>query len=193
MIGIRGGADSASALAAHATVLALGLLLAAPIVLARHGLPQLAAANARQVAAASVPFGPRDPMAFEQAKPAPADEGPTGTIEWISASAWAAPPPVTGAMVTPASPATAGVGLQAIYAVFGSSPGLTWALRVAHCESRYNPLAVNASSGASGLFQFMPSTWNAYFAGWNIWDPYAQARAALVFYNRGATHAWTCK
>ncbi len=192
MIGIRDRADSASALAAHATVLAIGLLLAAPIVLARHALPQLAAANARQVAVASLPFGPRDPMAFEQAKPAPADEGPTGTVEWIAAPVGAAPV-VSGAMVAPAPPAAAGVGLQAIYAVFGSSPGLTWALRVAHCESRYNPLAVNASSGASGLFQFMPSTWNAYFAGWNIWDPYTQARAALVFYNRGATNAWTCK
>jgi len=90
-------------------------------------------------------------------------------------------------------PPTAGAGLQAIYAVFGGSPGLTWALRVARCESHDNPLAVNASSGASGLFQFMPSTWHAYFAGWNIWDPYAQARAALVFYNQGATNAWTCK
>ncbi len=191
MIGIRGRADGASALAAHATVLAIGLLLAAPIVLARHALPQLAAANARQVAVASLPFGPRDPMAFEQAKPAPADEGPTGTVEWIAAPVRG--PVVSGAMVAPAPPAAAGVGLQAIYAVFGSSPGLTWALRVARCESRYNPLAVNASSGASGLFQFMPSTWNAYFAGWNIWDPYTQARAALVFYNRGATNAWTCK
>jgi hypothetical protein len=132
-------------------------------------------------------------MAFEQAKPAPADEGPTGIVEWIAGPVWAAPPVVSGALVAPAPPATAGVGVQAIYAVFGSSPGLAWALRVAHCESRYNPLAVNASSGASGLFQFMPSTWRAYFAGWNIWDPYAQARAALVFYNRGATNAWTCK
>jgi soluble lytic murein transglycosylase-like protein len=193
LIGIRGRADGASALAAHATVLALGLLLTAPIVLARHGQPQLAAAHARQVTFASVPFGPRDPMAFEQAKPAPADEGSTGTVEWIPAPVGAPPPVVIGAVVAPAPPATAGVGVQAIYAVFGSSPGLTWALRVAHCESRYNPLAVNASSGASGLFQFMPSTWNAYFAGWNIWDPYAQARAALVFYNRGATNAWTCK
>jgi hypothetical protein len=86
-----------------------------------------------------------------------------------------------------------GDGLAAIYAVFGQSPGLQWALRVAHCESRYNPLAINQSSGASGLFQFMPATWNAHFAGWNIWDPYAQARAALQFYNVGATNAWVCK
>lgn len=192
MIGIRDRADGASTLAAHATVLAIGLLLAAPILLARHAQPLLVA-HARHVALPGTPFGPRDPMAFELAKPAPADEGPIGTVEWIPAPVRAAPPVVGGAVAAPAPPATAGVGVQAIYAVFGSSPGLTWALRVAHCESRYNPLAVNASSGASGLFQFMPSTWKAYFAGWNIWDPYAQARAALVFYNRGATNAWTCK
>ena len=190
MIGIRGRADGASALATHATVLAIGLLLAAPIVLAPHAQPPLAADA--EVAVPGAQMGPLDPMAFEQAKPAPADEGPTGTHEWIRAPVWAALPVVSGP-VAPAPPATAGVGVQAIYATFGSSPGLTWALRVARCESRYNPLAVNASSGASGLFQFMPSTWNAYFAGWNIWDPYAQARAALVFYNRGATNAWTCK
>src|SRR5207253_1078646 len=97
----------------------------------------------------------------------------------------------------PAQPRTVaehgGDGLAAIYAVFGNSPGLSWALRVANCESHYNPLAINRSSGASGLFQFMPATWNANFPGQNIWDPYAQARAALVFYNAGRQSAWTCK
>jgi hypothetical protein len=191
LIGIRGRADGAATLAAHATVLAFGLLLAAPIVLARHA-PLDVIADARPVAAPSIGrVAPRDVMAFEQAKPAPFDEGPTGTAEWIPAPA--APHVVSIPLIAPAPSSAGGVGMQAIYAVFGGSPGLTWALRVAHCESRYNPLAVNASSGASGLFQFMPSTWNAYFAGWNIWDPYAQARAALVFYNRGATNAWTCK
>jgi transglycosylase-like protein with SLT domain len=90
-------------------------------------------------------------------------------------------------------PGSGGDGLAAIYAVFGNSPGLSWALRVANCESHYNPLALNRSSGASGLFQFMPSTWNANFPGQNIWDPYAQARGALVFYNAGRQSAWTCK
>ena len=90
-------------------------------------------------------------------------------------------------------PGSGGDGLAAIYAVFGNSPGLSWALRVANCESHYNPLAINRSSGASGLFQFMPSTWNANFPGQNIWDPYAQARGALVFYNAGRQSAWTCK
>ena len=103
----------------------------------------------------------------------PATVGPTGIFT---------PPPGSG-----------GDGLAAIQAVFASSPGLSWALRVANCESHYNPLAVNRYSGASGLFQFMPSTWNANFPGQNIWDPYAQARGALAFYNAGRQSAWTCK
>jgi soluble lytic murein transglycosylase-like protein len=36
---------------------------------------------------------------------------------------------------------------------------VAWALRVAACESGYRPTAVNSSSGAMGLFQFLPSTW----------------------------------
>jgi hypothetical protein len=102
-----------------------------------------------------------------------------------------APKPAQASFTPP--PGSGGDGLAAIYAVFGNSPGLSWALRVANCESHYNPLAINRSSGASGLFQFMPSTWNANFPGQNIWDPYAQARAALVFYNAGRQSAWTCK
>jgi hypothetical protein len=44
-----------------------------------------------------------------------------------------------------------------ILAVFG--PYGQSALAVARCESGLNPGAVNASSGASGLFQFLRSTW----------------------------------
>jgi hypothetical protein len=107
---------------------------------------------------------------------------PKTTVAPIQGSGTFIPPPGSG-----------GDGLAAIYSVFGNSPGLSWALRVANCESHYNPLAVNRYSGASGLFQFMPSTWNANFPGWNIWDPYAQSRAALSFYNAGRQSAWTCK
>ena len=118
------------------------------------------------------------------ATPPPAPAAPRATAK-------PAAPPAPAAFTPP--PGSGGDGLAAIYAVFGNSPGLSWALRVANCESHYNPLAVNRSSGASGLFQFMPSTWNANFPGQNIWDPYAQARGALVFYNAGRQSAWTCK
>ena len=123
-------------------------------------------------------------------RPAPAVMEQPPAIGTRVAPRAAAPAP-TGIFTPP--PGSGGDGLAAIYAVFGNSPGLSWALRVANCESHYNPLAVNRSSGASGLFQFMPSTWNANFPGQNIWDPYAQARGALAFYNAGRQSAWTCK
>jgi hypothetical protein len=123
--------------------------------------------------------------------PAPTPTPPPPTPAPVVATAPA--PAATAKPVVVPPPGSGGNGAAAIYAVFGNSPGLSWALRVAKCESGYNPLAVNRSSGASGLFQFMPSTWNANFPGWNIWDPYAQSRAALAFYNAGRQSAWTCK
>src|SRR5919109_584487 len=83
------------------------------------------------------------------------------------------------------NPGRRGSGVAAIYAAFGGSSGLSWALRVARCQSGYTPRAYNPSSGASGLFQFLPSTWYSHFPGWNIWDPYAHARAARIFYDHG--------
>jgi hypothetical protein len=177
-------------------VLGLGFVLVVPLMQARPAAPIHAVAatyssnalwttaararNAvemREVAKAATLEQPPAPPVVE---PAPAAPKPV------------APKPAPPAF-TPPPPGSGGDGLAAIYAVFGNSPGLSWALRVANCESHYNPLAVNRSSGASGLFQFMPSTWNANFPGQNIWDPYAQARGALVFYNAGRQSAWTCK
>jgi uncharacterized protein YabE (DUF348 family) len=70
-------------------------------------------------------------------------------------------------------------------------------LRVAYCESRYNPGAYNPS-GASGLFQFLPSTWaansvRAGFAGASVWDPVANANVAAYMFSRGQAGQWVCK
>jgi uncharacterized protein YabE (DUF348 family) len=71
-------------------------------------------------------------------------------------------------------------------------------LRVAYCESRYNPGAYNASSGASGLFQFMPATWaansvRAGFAGTSPFDPVAAANVAAYMFARGQAYQWVCR
>ena len=70
-------------------------------------------------------------------------------------------------------------------------------LRVAYCESRYNPGAYNAS-GASGLFQFLPSTWaansvRAGFAGASVFDPVAAANVAAWMFVRGQAGQWVCR
>jgi sulfur carrier protein ThiS len=70
-------------------------------------------------------------------------------------------------------------------------------LRVAWCESRYNPSAYNPS-GASGLFQFMPRTWavnsaRAGFAGASVWDPVAAANVAAYMFAMGQAGQWVCR
>lgn len=190
---------SALALVGHGLVLSLGFVLVVPLFSSR-ATPMPAAARAYSGTAlwtgALRPNSAQDARELmkasvleEQPAPPAADQAPAPAPSAVRLPPTPKPTPAT---FTP-PPGSGGDGLAAIYAVFGGSPGLSWALRVANCESHYNPLAVNRYSGASGLFQFMPSTWNANFPGWNIWDPNAQARAALVFYNAGRQSAWTCK
>ena len=71
----------------------------------------------------------------------------------------------------------------------------------ARCESRFNHRARNASSGAAGVFQFLPSTWHASVGGrhWNPWwdetpyDPQFNIWAARIL-SRGGTNwsQWSC-
>ena len=70
-----------------------------------------------------------------------------------------------------------------------------WALRIASCESTNNPDAVNASSGAEGLFQFLPSNWAlTQWANSSPFDPSAHAQAAAWLYaNSGGADNWECK
>ncbi len=182
---------------AHALVLALGFVIVVPAMSARSAPSRAIAAQYSGYVMWTSPEPARNATEMrEVAKAFTLEERPAPAVveqaPAIATQVTTRPAQSPAGGVTP-PPGSGGDGLAAIYAVFGNSPGLSWALRVAYCESRYNPLAVNRSSGASGLFQFMPSTWNANFPGQNIWDPYAQARGALVFYNAGRQSAWTCK
>src|SRR5438094_395975 len=69
--------------------------------------------------------------------------------------------------------------IRSAAAAWGADPDQL--LRVAWCESRYNPYAVNARSGAAGLFQFMPATWaansvRAGYGGASVFDAVANAK-----------------
>lgn len=86
--------------------------------------------------------------------------------------------------------------IRSAAAAWGADP--TQLLRVAWCESRYNPLAYNARSGAAGLFQFMPATWaansvRAGYAGASVFDPVASANTAAFMFRNGQAWQWACK
>lgn len=67
-------------------------------------------------------------------------------------------------------------------------------LRVARCESVLDPSAVNASSNASGLFQFLPSTWaTTPYADQDIFDPVANAEATGWMWANGRRNEWVCQ
>lgn len=62
------------------------------------------------------------------------------------------------------------------------------ALCVIKYESGGNPTAVNATSGAAGLFQIMPFWWDAY--GGNRFDPETNIALASVIQSQQGWGAW---
>lgn len=67
--------------------------------------------------------------------------------------------------------------------------------RRARCESGLFPGAVNASSGASGLLQFLPSTWRTTpFARFSPFSAYANVLAAgWMIGVAGRGNEWSCR
>jgi hypothetical protein len=66
--------------------------------------------------------------------------------------------------------------------------------RKARCESRLYRFAQNRSSNASGLFQFLPSTWRTTpYAGFSIFSAHANALAAGWMHANGRSGEWVCR
>ena len=86
-------------------------------------------------------------------------------------------------------------GIIAVSArAFGQSASML--IRKASCETggTFSPYARNPSSGASGLFQFLPSTFRTTpFAGFSIWDPFANSLAAAWMHRAGRGGEWSCR
>ena len=71
-------------------------------------------------------------------------------------------------------------------------------LRVAWCESKFDPGAYNRSSGASGVFQFIPRTWAWASAAVgqaqaSPFDPAANVEAAAWLMKTQGPRHWTCR
>lgn len=72
----------------------------------------------------------------------------------------------------------------------------SWLWRVAQCESGLWRYSRNRSSGAAGLYQFLPSTWAHTApgrAGLSVYDPYAAAIGAAQLASAGGRGQWVCQ
>src|SRR4029079_8013469 len=103
-----------------------------------------------------------------------------------------------GTKYKPAPPPPADIEaiIRAAAAKYGVDPETL--LRVAYCESRYDPLAYNGVLGASGLFQIIPGTLRANsvaagYGGASVWDPVANANVAAWMFSTGKSGQWACK
>ena len=68
---------------------------------------------------------------------------------------------------------------------------LSQAYYIAHRESRYNWRVTNRSSGAAGLYQFMPRTWhNTPYHKHSPYHPRWAALAAMWMWAHGGYHHW---
>src|SRR4029077_9723820 len=76
-------------------------------------------------------------------------------------------------------------------ATYGNGEAL-W--RKAACESGLNPHAPNLSSAATGLFQFLSSTWaSTPYGRFDPNSPYANALAAGWMHANGRGGEWSCR
>ncbi len=93
----------------------------------------------------------------------------------------------------PPRPARRPIGMRAIITSAAQRHHVapSWLLGVAVCESGLNPRAYNPSSGASGLFQFMPTTFYSH-GGRDLWNPFQQADVAAAMFAAGEASAWVC-
>lgn len=99
---------------------------------------------------------------------------------------------VPAGFVVPSGPAAIIKDIEDAFNPLGQT-AVNWALRVAKCESGYNPNAVNPYSGTEGLFQFEPSTWRSTPYGHdNVFDPKYNSLAAAWLYQRDGPSQWQC-
>ena len=72
------------------------------------------------------------------------------------------------------------------------SQSTSLALHIAHRESRFDWRVTNASSGAAGLFQFMPRTWQSTpYRRQSPYHPRWAALAAMWMWKRGGYSHWS--
>jgi hypothetical protein len=100
-------------------------------------------------------------------------------------------PRATGTITSPETGWLSEVQVRALVSLYFKEADVNRAIRVAWCESRFDPNSVNLRTGGVGIFQHLPRYWeertaNAGFPGADPTDPAASiAAAAWEIYNGG--------
>lgn len=104
---------------------------------------------------------------------------------------------------TPITPPTAGwlseVEVRALASLYFQPQDVNRAVRIAWCESRFDPNAVDARTGGVGLYNHLPRYWderatNAGFPGIDATDPEAStAAAAWEVYHGAGWEVFSCR
>ncbi len=104
---------------------------------------------------------------------------------------------------TPITPPTVGwlseVEVRALASLYFEPQDVNRAVRIAWCESRFDPNAVDARTGGVGLYNHLPRYWderatNAGFPGIDATDPEAStAAAAWEVYHGGGWDIFNCR
>lgn len=67
-------------------------------------------------------------------------------------------------------------------------------MRVANCESSMDPELAPNSAGATGLFQFLPSTWDTTpYANRSIYSAKWNSLAAMWMWAHHRRNEWVCQ
>lgn len=105
----------------------------------------------------------------------------------------------SGTIASPASGWLSEVEVRALVEMYFEPTDVNKAVRIAWCESRFDPNAVDGQTGGVGLFNHLPRYWeeraeNAGFAGAGATDAQAStAAAAWEVYNGAGWEIFTCR
>lgn len=137
-------------------------------------------------------------LAGDATAPDTADPGVTETTA-IEEAADEVASASTGTIASDASGWLSQVEVRALVSKYFAAQDVNQAVRVAWCESRFDPASANLRTGAVGLFQHLPKYWDeraesAGFPNADPTDPEAStAAAAWAVYEGGGWDTFACR
>ncbi len=125
-------------------------------------------------------------LASPAVRKAPADPGAACTTRLC----WKNAPGTESCFKRKTQAGTSKCFIRRAAAHFGQSKQQAYA--IAFRESRFNPRVTNSSSGAAGLYQFMPGTWaHTPYRKKSVYSPKWASLGAMWMWSKGGYSHWS--